>query len=116
MEIKGTIQKDQLLDFFTKAIRLGILGSILSTLGGICAVLSESSYMAYGIPFVIYYFGIILHERYFKSRIWFYPLEWITPSGSWGPYQSGLWLFLLLFLLVLTAVMGGVLYDKIRWI
>lgn len=116
MEIKETIPKDQLLDFFTKATRLGILGSILSTIGGICAVLSESSYMAYGIPFVIYYFGIILHERYFKNRIWFYPLEWITPSGNWGPNQSGLWLFLLFFLLVLTAVMGGVLYDKIRWI
>ncbi len=23
--------------------------------------------MAYGIPFVTYYFGIILHERYFKG-------------------------------------------------
>ena len=113
MEIKGTIQKDQLLELLIKALRIGMLGSILSTLGGICAVFFESSYMAYGIPFVSYYFGIILHERYFKDKIWFYPLEWITPSGNWGPHQAGLWLFLLLFLLVLITAMGGVLYDKI---
>ena len=113
MEIKGTIQKDQLLELLIKALRIGMLGSILSTLGGICAVFFESSYMAYGIPFVSYYFGIILHERYFKDKIWFYPLDWITPSGNWGPHQAGLWLFLLLFLLVLITAMGGVLYDKI---
>lgn len=112
-EIVGVIQKSQFSELFIKIIRLGILGSILSTFGGICAVFFESSYMAYGIPFVSYYFGIILHERYFKNGIWFYPPEWIDPSGNWGSHQAGLWLFLLLFLLVLIAVMGGALYDKI---
>lgn len=60
-----------------KALRMGLIGSILSTFGGICGTLWNSAYMAYGIPFVSYYFGIILHDRYFKDQIWFYPVEWI---------------------------------------
>ena len=114
MEIKGTFSKDQLMELMMKALRMSIIGSIISTFGGICGTLWESAYMAYGIPFVSYYFGIILHERYFKDQLWFYPAEWISPSGNWGPSQTGLWLFLLLFLLVLTAILGGVLYDKIE--
>ena len=65
-------QKELLLELIQKALRVGITGSILSTFG-ICAVLGNSPYMAYGIPFVTYYFGIILHERYFKELIWFLP-------------------------------------------
>lgn len=114
LEIKGDFQKDQLAEFLMKALRMSILGSILSILGGICGTLWESAYMAYGIPFISYYFGIILHQRYFKDQLWFYPSEWIAPSGNWGPYQTGLWLFLLLFLLVLIPVLGGVLYAKIE--
>ena len=114
LEIKGNFRKGQLADLLMKALRMGILGSITSTLGGICGTLWESAYMAYGIPFIIYYFGIILHQRYFKEQLWFYPSEWINPSGNWGPYQTGLWLFLLLFLLILIPVLGGVLYDKIE--
>ena len=114
MEVKGNIPKDLLTEFLMKALRMSILGGIISTLGGICGTLCQSAYMAYGIPFISYYFGIILHQRYFKEQLWFYPPEWITPSGNWGPYQTGLWLFLLLFLLVLIPVLGSVLYDKIE--
>lgn len=114
MEVKGNIPKDLLTKLLMKALRMSILGGIISTLGGICGTLCQSAYMAYGIPFISYYFGIILHQRYFKEQLWFYPPEWITPSGNWGPYQTGLWLFLLLFLLVLIPVLGSVLYDKIE--
>ena len=114
MEIKNAFPWSTLAALILKALRTGIIGSILSTLGGICAVLMESAYMAYGIPFVSYYFGIILHQRYFKDQLWLYPTEWITASGDWGVHQSGLWLFLLLFLFVLILILGGVLYDKIE--
>lgn len=56
LEIKGDFQKDQLAEFLMKALRMSILGSILSILGGICGTLWESAYMAYGIPFISYYF------------------------------------------------------------
>ena len=114
LEAKGAFSKTQLTELVQKAFRVGITGSILSTFGGICVVLGNSPYMAYGIPFVTYYFGIILHDRYFKELIWFYPVEWIRAAGDWRPDKEGLWLFLLLFLLVLIPVFGGVLYGKIQ--
>ena len=114
MEQKNVFPKEQLFELLIKALRTGLTGSILSTFGGVCAVLWGSAYMAFGIPFVTYYFGIILHERYFKKQLWFYPTEWINPSGNWGTGQNGLWLFLLLFLLVLMGILGGVLYEKIK--
>lgn len=114
MEERGSFPKELLLELIQKALRVGITGSILSTFGGICAVLGNSPYMAYGIPFVTYYFGIILHERYFKELIWFYPVEWIQAAGDWESEKDGLWLFLLLFLLVLIPILGGVLYEKIQ--
>ena len=106
MEIKGGFPKEQFLELLMKALRMGLIGSILSTFGGICGTLWNSAYMAYGIPFVSYYFGIILHERYFKDQIWFYPVEWILADGNWGTDKAGLWLFLLSFLLVLMGIFG----------
>ena len=114
MEIKGSFPKEQFLELLMKALRMGLIGSILSTFGGICGTLWNSAYMAYGIPFVSYYFGIILHERYFKDQIWFYPVEWILADGNWGTDKAGLWLFLLLFLLVLMGIFGGVLNGKVE--
>ena len=114
MEAKGSFPKEQFLELLMKALRMGLVGSILSTFGGICGTLWNSAYMAYGIPFVSYYFGIILHERYFKDQIWFYPVEWILADGNWGTDKAGLWLFLLLFLLVLMGIFGGVLNGKVE--
>lgn len=114
MEITGTFPKEELAELLGKALRAGLIGSILSTFGGICGTLWNSAYMAYGIPFVSFYFGIILHDRYFKEQIWFYPVEWITADGNWGTNKAGLWLFLLVFLLVSMGILGGVLYGKVE--
>ena len=111
---EAAFPKELLFELLQKALRLGITGGILSTFGGICGILGNSVYMAYGIPFVTYYFGIILHERYFKEQIWFYPVEWISVSGNWGFQKDGLFLFLLLLLLVLILIFEGVLYGKIQ--
>ena len=83
LEIKGAIQKEALLDLLMKAFRTGLIGSIISIFGGSCGILWDSAYMAYGIPFVSFYFGIILHDRYFKNQIWFYPVEWILADENW---------------------------------
>ena len=110
----GAIQKEALLDLLMKAFRTGLIGSIISTFGGSCGILWDSAYMAYGIPFVSFYFGIILHDRYFKNQIWFYPVEWRLADENWGPDKIGLWLFLLLFLLVMLGILGGVLYGRLE--
>lgn len=114
MEKTGAFPKEKLLELFQKALRTGLIGSGLSTFGGICGILWNSAYMAYGIPFISFYFGIILHDRYFKDQIWFYPVEWIQAEGNWGMNQAGLWLFLILFLLTLMGILGGVMYGKVE--
>ena len=114
LEIQGAIQKEALLDLLMKAFRTGLIGSIISTFGGSCGILWDSAYMVYGIPFVSFYFGIILHDRYFKNQIWFYPVEWILADKNWGPDKIGLWLFLLLFLFVMLGILGGVLYGRLE--
>lgn len=114
MEVKGSFPKEQFLELLMKALRMGLIGSGLSTFGGICGTLWNSAYMAYGIPFVSFYFGIILHDRYFKDQLWLYPVEWILADGNWGVDKAGLWLFLLLFLVVLMGILGGVLNGKVE--
>ena len=53
---------------------------------GIAALLaaaSESKYSAYGGAFVICYFLVILHERYWKSCHYLDPFEWLAPKCTW---------------------------------
>lgn len=95
-------------------LRCGLLAAILGSIGGICALLSGSAYLAFGFPFVGYYFCIILQERYFSDALWLYPPQWITGSANWGNNQEGLWLFLLLLLVVTIGVHGGILYWKLE--
>ena len=41
-------------------------------------------YMAWGIPFVAYYFLVILHERYLPGLYCISPKEWILGESYWG--------------------------------
>ncbi len=86
-------------------LRCGLLAGILGTLGGICAVLSGSSYLGFGIPFVGYYFCIILRERYFPDAVWLYPPAWISGDAGY---------FLLLFLVTIMELHGYILYGKLE--
>ena len=45
MEIKGSFPKEQFLELLMKALRMGLIGSILSTFGGICGTLWNSAYI-----------------------------------------------------------------------
>lgn len=114
MEQKGTFPVEAMTALLLTLLRVGIVGGILSSLGGLFGVLSGSVYLAYGLPFVAYYFCMILHDRYFSSALWVYPPQWIEGSAQWGEGQRGLWLFLLTFLLVAMGVHGGVLYGKLE--
>ncbi len=57
-------------------------GAFWSVLGMTFAALTDSRFMAYASPFVVYYVLIILHER--TSRILCaYPKEWLNPQSKW---------------------------------
>lgn len=113
-EERGVIEIEMVKGFGLVILRLGLIGSIVSVLGGICAVVSESIYMAWGLPFVLWYFCIILKERYFENALWLYPPEWIKAEAAWGENNMGLWLFLIMLLLTVMGIFGGVLYRKLE--
>lgn len=52
-------------------------------LSALLAAASESKYSAYGGAFVICYFLVILHERYWKFCHYLDPFEWLTPQCTW---------------------------------
>lgn len=55
-------------------------GAFWSLTGMTFAALTNSKYMAYASPFVLFYLLIILYERYFDKLFVLYPREWLNPS------------------------------------
>lgn len=113
-EVQGKFPLENLYELLFLILRTSLLGGILASVGGICAVLGNSVYLALGLPFVIYYFCVILRDRYFQNALWLYPPQWVEGSAKWGGNGIGLWLFLLLFLGFLMLVHGGLLYGKLE--
>ena len=58
-------------------------GAFWSLVGLTFATLTNSKYMAYASPFVLFYVLIILYERYFDKLFVLYPREWLNPSSKW---------------------------------
>lgn len=85
-----------------KCLPFFFTGGFLSILGMLIATLTNSKYMAYASPFIVYYVLIILKERYLDSLYVIYPKEWLNPSGFW---LLGNW-SVILFLLECTIVVS----------
>ena len=113
LEEQGRFPWNSVWELTEILLRCGMLGGIISTFGGICGALTGSVYLAFGLPFVSYYFCVILRDRYFENALWLYPPQWIEGSAKWGADSMGLWLFLLVFLGLVMVVHGGILYDRV---
>ena len=113
LEEQGRFPWNSVWELTEILLRCGMLGGIISTFGGICGALTGSVYLAFGLPFVSYYFCVILSDRYFENALWLYPPQWIEGSAKWGADSMGLWLFLLVFLGLVMVVHGGILYDRV---
>lgn len=74
------------------------------------ASVAESKYLAYGGGFVMYYFLIILCERYFHSLYCLNPYEWVFPEHIWMFEETGI----LLMLAGLSLIMACSYYAVIR--
>lgn len=114
LEKQGSFPVQEIGLLLAPLARGGLLAAILASAGGICGAATGSAYMAYGLPFVGYYFCMILHERYFEEALWLYPREWLAGSGDWGEKGQGLWLFLLLLLGITIVIHGAVLYGRLE--
>lgn len=114
LEKRGVFPVQEIPGFLFPLLRGSLMCAILGSLGGICGTVTGSVYMAYGLPFVGYYFCMILHERYFQEALWLYPREWLACAGTWGENGQGLWLFLLLLLGAAVAAHAEVLYGRLE--
>ena len=64
-------------------------GAFWSCTGMTFACITNSRYMAYASPFVIYYMLVILCERYFSNIFIIYPKAWTSPEITEGLDQAG---------------------------
>lgn len=114
LEAQGKFPWSQTAELGRILLRCGLVAAALSTGGGIFAGLTGSIYLAFGFPFVLYYFCVILRDRYLKKALWLYPPQWMEGSAEWGEKGLGLWLFLFVLLGMLMALYGGILYDRVE--
>ena len=91
--------------FLTAALWAGI--------AALLAACSGSKYSAYGGAFVICYFLIILHERYWKSCYVLNPLEWLNPKEQWVFGMTGLHILLIGIITVTGLCYAAVLERRL---
>lgn len=91
--------------FLTAALWAGI--------AALLAACSGSKYSAYGGAFVICYFLIILHERYWKSCYVLDPLEWLSPKEQWVFGMTGLHILLIGIITVTGLCYAAVLERRL---
>ncbi len=77
-------------------------GAFWSLTGMTFAALTNSKYMAYASPFVLFYLLIILYERYFDKLFVLYPREWLNPSPRWVFGKIGVAVLLIEFSLLMA--------------
>ncbi|MCD8014937.1 MAG: hypothetical protein LUG99_17540 [Lachnospiraceae bacterium] len=94
--------------------RILLSASSLASLSAVAGVLGGSVYLAFGVPFLLWYACIILRERYFETLYCIDPTEWILAENDWGNNQMGLWIFLLILALFCAALHWIVLDGKLR--
>lgn len=83
--------------------------SVATTLASV----SESKYLAYGGAFVIYYFLVILHERYFSSLYCLSPYEWTFPSHTWIFDETGTALLLAGLIIIVALIYYAVIRRRL---
>lgn len=92
---------------------LFVSGGFWSLVGMTLASYSDSKYMAYASPFVIYYIFIIIKERYFEKMYLMYPKEWIIPSEDWTMGRMGVFIIVLELTLIVALLFYCVAKRKI---
>lgn len=114
LELKGSISWKEIRSVLEILLRISFTGGILAEFSGIFAVVFRNYYMAYGLPFVIYYMMIILKERYLPKLYAWYPGEWVVCQEDWGTDQMGIWIFFLVISLAVMLIHSLILYRRLQ--
>lgn len=72
--------------------RVCLIAGALSSFSAVCALLWRSVYLTFGLPFLLFYFGMILRERYLEKFFCIDPAQWIQAKDETG----AVWIFLIL--------------------
>ena len=84
-------------------------GALWAMISALLAALSKSRYLAYGGGFVLYYFLVILHERYLTGIYCLYPYEWFMPKHMWMFEDAGVLMLVSGILLIVSCLYYEVL-------
>lgn len=60
-----------------------LCGSFWSLVGMTASIVTDSVYVAFAAPFILYYMLVILTSRYFPSLYTLNPQQWVNPDSSW---------------------------------
>ena len=88
-----------LLQVFVSFPRGFLNGALWAMAGGFAAIVTRSRYLAYAVPFVLYYVLSVFQERYFRRFLFLNPRYWMAPV-----YFNDL--ICILILLALCALTG----------
>lgn len=106
----GAAARPYFEELMGKALLFFCSGAFWSLVGLTLATLTNSKYMAYASPFVLYYVLIILYERYFDTLYVLYPQEWTNPSAFWMWGNAGV----VLLLLELSIIFGLLFFHAAK--
>lgn len=79
-----------------------ITGGLWSVTGLVCSSLMESRFISYCSPFIVFYFLIILNERFFPSFDIISPKEWLNSSIHWN--LESVWTVIVIFAILITHI------------
>lgn len=97
----GSLQRQGEEGFPCDCGLLFLSAMLWGSVSAVLAALSNSKYLAYGGGFVLYYFLVILAERYWQELYCLYPYEWLNPKHIWVLGDTGLvWMLLLIIVLL----------------
>ncbi len=88
-----------------------LCGAFWAGIAALLAAASGSKYSAYGGAFVLCYFLVILHERYWKACYFLDPAEWLSPQQPWMLGTDGVKL-MLGGLLLLTGLSYALILER----
>lgn len=82
-------------------------GALWAMAGGFAAIVTRSRYLAYAVPFVLYYVLSVFQERYFRRFLFLNPRYWMAPV-----YFNDL--ICILILLALCALTGFLFIQALK--
>ena len=92
---------------------LFLAGAIWALAGALCSLLLSSRYTAYFSPFVLYYFLVILSERYLPHISVLRPGNWLLISPEWPGGTAGTALLAAELIAILVLLYGFILRRRI---